>query len=39
MTVTYTRYFHYDEYSVDGRMVYEYGIEDVPAPATEEESE
>jgi hypothetical protein len=39
MKVQYARYFHYDFYAVDGRMIYEFGIEDVPAPATEEESE
>jgi hypothetical protein len=39
MNVQYARYFHYDVRVVDGHFVWEFGIEDVPAPATEEESE
>jgi hypothetical protein len=39
MTVQYVRWCHYEFKIVNGRVFYEYGIEDVPAPATEEESE
>jgi hypothetical protein len=33
--VEYVQYCHYLMRSVDGRMVFEYGIEEVEAPAEE----